>query len=88
MIFYLDTGHKFFISFDGGDLIFLLYNGDTESVAIKASRWVSSRLSKPEHIDSILGYMKSDDLVNSGIGKAMLEQLLKMKIYGEITGHS
>lgn len=88
MIFYLDNLHKFFISFNGGDLIFVLYNGDSESVATKATRWVASKLSKPGHIDSILNYMKSNDHVNKDIGKTMLEQLLKIRIYGRIIGNS
>lgn len=87
MIVYLDGNKKFHLYSSASDVIFMHYNDSILEPAVTQVRWKSRTAFTNNHIEQIIEKLKSDDEVVKALGVKMLEQSLKVKIYGRVVGY-
>lgn len=87
MIFYLDGNKKFHLYTSASDIIFMHYNDDIIKPAVTQVRWKTRAAFTNNHIESIIEKLKGDCETARALGVRMLEQSLKVKIYGRVVGH-
>jgi len=87
MIYYLDNNDMFLLYFTSSEVIFVYKCGVTAQVNKNTLKWDSSFFPiQKKHCRNIERYLKSSEDGNRAIGKSMVEQMLKIKIHGEIVG--
>jgi len=88
MIYYLDNGDKFLFYYTNHEVIFIPFCSVTGKIVKTSLTWEHSVFPTTKvHCKGIERYLKSETDGNSVIGKQLLEQMLKIKIHGEIIGH-
>ncbi len=86
MIFYLEHGDKFHIFYNNEEVIFVHFSTVLNAPTKSAVRWFGKTMFKNEHMKKIISFMQSEQQSDRNIGKAILEQTLKVRIIGEIIG--
>ena len=87
MIFFLDNGDKFILYLGHVDVVFAIFSGITDKPLKQSVRWHSINIFDDGHIKDIYKYLKSEDENTKKIGKAFLEETLKVRIHGNISHH-
>lgn len=87
MIFYLENSAKFHIYYNNNEVIYIEYEDALLAPKITTVRWMQKSAFKNEHIEVIVKYLTSKEDTDRDIGKKLLEETLKLKIYGDIVGH-
>lgn len=87
MIFYLENDAKFHLYYSNYEVIYIEYVDAIQAPMITTVRWINKLAFKNEHIETIVEYLKSDSDTDKDIGKSLLEETMKIKIYGRIVGH-
>lgn len=87
MIFYLENDAKFHLYFNNFEVIYLEYWDALRAPVLKTMRWIPKTAFKNKHLEEIVDYLKSTDDDSRDIGRTLLEETMKIKIYGKIVGH-
>ena len=87
MIFYLDGNRKFHLYTSVSDVIFMKYDDNIIDPKVTQVRWKPRLAFTNNHIENIINKLKDEDEATKALGLKMLEQSLKVKIYGKVVGH-
>jgi len=87
MIFYLENNAKFLIYYNNYEVIYVEYLDTISAPMLSTVRWINKLAFKTDHIENIINHLKSEEDANRDIGKALLEETMKIKIYGRVVGH-
>lgn len=88
MIYYLENGDMFQLSYTDRLVIFTYYCSVTNGVISTKSRWRTIKTLSPEHIDNIAKYLQSKQVKDSRIGLSILQETLNVQIHGDIVGYA
>lgn len=86
MIFYLENGDKFHLYTTETDVIFVHFSDAVIKPLLTSTRWFGKNMFINEHMKKIIEFLKSNRQSDRNIGKAILEQTLKVNIHGTVIG--